>query len=208
MGSWKCDSDPSLSLQRSAPDSRPEGVNATMSAHDTTGPPTIVVDEHQRRRGPLTEGVLAEEDRLWTELHALVDSLPPDKVDRPGYFREGWSAKDLVAHIGTWLAEAAAVLERIRFDTYRREEIDIDAMNQTFFEAMQDVPFHDVRLQGSAARNQMLRAWGALERSSADADWWIRKAGPEHYAEHVPRLREWVIEVRDGRSRQERESPG
>ena len=31
---------------------------------------------------------LAEEDRLWTELHALVDSLPRDRVDEPGYFAE------------------------------------------------------------------------------------------------------------------------
>jgi hypothetical protein len=24
----------------------------------------------------------------------------------------------------------------------------------------------------------------------------VRKAGPEHYAEHLPRLREWVKELR------------
>ena len=52
------------------------------------------------------EALLANEDRLWAQLHALVDSLPEDKIDRPGYFEEGWSAKDLVAHVGTWLAEA------------------------------------------------------------------------------------------------------
>jgi hypothetical protein len=146
----------------------------------------------------LTETLLADEDRLWVELHALVDSLPTDKVDRPGYFEEGWSAKDLVAHIGTWLAEAAVVLERIRFGTYRREEIDIDAMNEVFFAAMHDVAFMDVRSQGSAARNLMRRAWGALDGPSEEADWWIRKAGPEHYAEHLPRLREWVTDIGGG----------
>ena len=29
-----------------------------------------------------------------------------------------------------------------------------------------------------------------------EATWWIRKAGAEHYAEHLPRLREWVAELR------------
>jgi hypothetical protein len=140
--------------------------------------------------------LLAEEDRLWTELHDLVDSMPPDKVEEPGYFDEGWSAKDLVAHIGSWLAEAGVVLEQIRSGTYRADEIDIDAMNARFYEAMHDVPFAVVRAQALAARNRMLRAWRSLPEGSPEADRWIRKSGPEHYAEHLPRLREWVKEVR------------
>src|SRR5207344_479588 len=95
------------------------------------------------------------EDRLWTELHGLVDALPPDLVGEPGYFVEGWSAKDLVAHIGSWLAEAGVVLERIRSGTFRPEEIDVDAMNAAFFDAMHDVAFADVRAQAVAARNRI-----------------------------------------------------
>jgi hypothetical protein len=139
--------------------------------------------------------LLAEEARLWRELHELVDSLAMETVELPGYFVEGWSAKDLVGHIGSWLAEAGVVLERIRFGTYRREEIDIDALNETFLGSLHDVPFGDVRAQGIAARSRMLQAWGSLESPSADATWWVRKAGPEHYAEHLPRLREWVAEL-------------
>jgi hypothetical protein len=140
--------------------------------------------------------LLAEEDRLWTELHDLVDSMPADKVEGPGYFAEGWSAKDLVAHLGSWLAEAGVVLEQVRFGTHRPEGIDIDAMNATFYDAMLDVPFPDVRAQAFAARNRMLRAWRSLPEGSPEADRWIRKSGPEHYEEHLPRLREWVQEVR------------
>ena len=103
--------------------------------------------------------LIAEEDRLWAELHRLVELLPEDEVAAPGYFAEGWSAKDLVAHIGSWLAEAGIVLERIRFGTYRPEEIDIDSMNRQFYEAMKDVPFETVRAQAVAARNRMLLAW-------------------------------------------------
>jgi hypothetical protein len=138
---------------------------------------------------------MTEEERLWTDLHALVDSLPQDKVGEPGYFAEGWTAKDLVAHIGSWLAEAGVVLERIRFGTYRPEEIDIDAANETFYDSMRDVAFSDVRAQATAARNRMLRAWRSLPEASPEADRWISKSGPEHYAEHLPRLREWVKEL-------------
>lgn len=139
--------------------------------------------------------LLQEEERLWTELHTLVDSLPRDKVDEPGYFAEGWSAKDLVGHIGSWLAQAGVVLERIRFGSYRPEEIDIDAMNRVFYVDMRDVAFTDVRAQGIAARNRMLRAWRSLPEASEEADRWIAKAGPDHYAEHLPRLRDWVAEL-------------
>ena len=141
------------------------------------------------------QGLMAEESRRWAELHQLVDSLPEGEVGTPGYFAEGWSAKDLLAHIGSWLAAAGANLERIRFGTYRPEEIDITAMNQMFYEAMKDVPFETVRTQASAARNRMLQAWSAVGNDDPEADRWIRKVGPEHYAEHLPRLRDWVADL-------------
>jgi Mycothiol maleylpyruvate isomerase N-terminal domain len=145
--------------------------------------------------GRSAEDLRSEEERLWGDLHSLVDSLPRDEVEQPGYFAEGWSAKDLVGHIGSWLAEAGVVLEQIRAGTHRPEEIDIDAMNRSFHENLRDVSFADVRAQGIAARNRMLRAWRSLPDASPEADRWIAKAGPEHYAEHLPRLQEWVAEL-------------
>jgi Mycothiol maleylpyruvate isomerase N-terminal domain len=138
--------------------------------------------------------LLAEEDRLWSAIHEQIDSLPADEIDAPGYFVEGWSAKDLVGHIGSWLAEAGVVLEQIRAGTYRPDEIDIDRMNQVFYESLHDVAFTDVRAQAFAARNRMLRAWRSLPQRSPEADRWISKAGPEHYGQHLPRLRDWVRE--------------
>jgi Mycothiol maleylpyruvate isomerase N-terminal domain len=135
------------------------------------------------------------EDRLWSRLNGLVGSLPPDEVTAPGYFEEGWSAKDLIGHIGSWLAEAGVVLERINAGTYRPEEIDIDAMNKEFYESMHDVAYPDVRAQTIAARNRMLRAWRSLPERSVEANRWIAKAGPDHYAEHLPRLEEWIREL-------------
>jgi len=69
-------------------------------------------------------------------------------------------------------------------------------MNAQFYGSMHDVAFHDVRAQAFTARNRMLRAWRSLPEGSPEADRWIRKSGPEHYAEHIPRLRDWVGEVR------------
>lgn len=139
---------------------------------------------------------MAAEDAGWNELHARMDSLTPEEAARPGYYPEGWSAKDLLAHIGSWLALASVVLERIREGTYRREEIDIDSMNGVFLESMKDVRLDIVRAQAAAARTRMLLEWGELPEVTPEAAFWIRKAGAEHYGEHLPRLREWVAELR------------
>ena len=145
---------------------------------------------------PATSELLAAEDVGWDELHALMDSLTIEEAEKPGYFSEGWSAKDLYAHIGSWLAEAGVFLIRIRMGTYQLEDLDIDAMNRTFLEIMRDVPIQTVRAQASAARSRMLLAWGELPELTPEATFWIRKAGAEHYAEHLPRLREWVTHLR------------
>ena len=143
---------------------------------------------------------MAEEDAGWGELHALIDSLTPEELERPGYYVEGWSVKDLLAHIGSWLAEAGIVLERIRAGTYRSEEIDVDRINKLSLEAMKEVPADLVKAQSSAARARMLQAWAALPETTPQAEYWIRKAGPEHDQEHLPRLHEWVAELRAHRS--------
>lgn len=142
--------------------------------------------------------LLDAEETGWTELHALIDQMTPDQAVRPGYYREGWSTKDLVAHVGAWLAEAGTMLERIAAGTYRHEEVDIDDMNRLSLDAMRDPPFPTVKAQAFAARTRMRHAVLDLGDPSPQANWWIAKAGPEHYAKHLPRLREWVAELRSG----------
>lgn len=88
------------------------------------------------------------------------------------------------------------MLERMLVGTYRREEIDIDEMNRLSLEAMRDLPFDLVNAQAWAARTRLLQAWDELWELTPDAVFWIQKSGAEHYQEHLPRLREWVAELR------------
>ena len=154
---------------------------------DTGGPITGMADQ---------TAVLAAEETGWSEIRSLIDQLTPEQVERPGYYEEGWSAKDLLGHIGAWLAEAGVLLERIAAGSYRREDIDVDDMNRLSLEAMRDIPFRTIKAQAAAARARMRGALLELREPSPDAAWWIAKAGPEHYAEHLPRLRAWVAELR------------
>jgi hypothetical protein len=138
---------------------------------------------------------LQQEEALWQRLHAVLLRLTPEMAEKPGYFEEGWTAKDAVAHIGTWMAFGAAMLRRIAAGTYRESEIDIDAENARFLAAMKDIPLETVHVQASAARAQLLAAWHELPKMSPAAEYWVRKAGPDHLNEHLPRLEEWVDEL-------------
>lgn len=140
---------------------------------------------------------LAEEDALWHEWLETVDAFGPDRSLEPGYFEEGWTAKDGLAHVGTWLAEAGAALEQIRSGSYVELQTDeLDALNARFLDAMRDVPLPVVRSQAIAARARMLHAWTELAEPSAIAERWIRKSGPDHYREHLPRMHAWLDELR------------
>jgi hypothetical protein len=138
-----------------------------------------------------------EEERVgWYAVVELVRELTPAECLIPGYYTDpDWTVRDVVAHLGTWLAEAAVQFQRISAGTYEGHEIDIEAMNAEFLAAMADQPWAVAWTQANAGRTRMLGEWYALTEPSEEAAWWIRKAGPEHYGEHLGRLREWVGEL-------------
>ncbi len=136
------------------------------------------------------------EERGWYELARLVRELAPEERLLPGYYLDPeWSVRDVVGHLGTWLAEGATQFERIWAGTYDGHEVDVDALNAAFLEAMRDQPWDVVWVQASAGRTMMLQAWVGLAEPSDEAAWWIRKSAIDHYAEHLDRLREWVDEL-------------
>lgn len=153
--------------------------------------PTLV--EPPTPRGHPYDAEIEAERAGWYELLELVASLDPDEIARPGYYRDpDWSVADLIAHLGMWLAEAGIQLERIHAGTYEPRDIDIDALNAEFRDAMTGQPWQVVLTQAQASRHRMLEVWYALPSRSDTAAWWVAKAGAEHYREHLGRLRTWV----------------
>lgn len=146
------------------------------------------------RHAPRFE-IQAEHDG-WYELVDLIRPLTLKERLEPGYYDDpSWSVRDVVGHIGTWLAEAQVQLERIGVGTYEGHAIDIDGLNAVFLEAMREQPWEVAWVQACAGRSMMLQAWYGLDRPSDEAAWWIRKSAAEHYAEHLGRLREWTADL-------------
>jgi hypothetical protein len=151
------------------------------------------------------ESLIAEielERARWTEIKALTEMLTPGERLAPGYFVDpDWSAKDLIAHLGMWLTEAKTQLINIAANSYEPHEFDADRRNAATLAALKDQPWDVVWMQANGARVWMLQAWFALREPDDSANRWVRKAGAEHYGEHLDRLRAWVAELIDLRTR-------
>jgi hypothetical protein len=136
----------------------------------------------------------------WYELVDLVRSLTAEECLEPGYYENpAWTVRDLVAHVGTWLAEAEVQFERMGAGTYEGHDLDVDALNAAFIAAMEGQPGDIAWVQANAGRTRMIGEWWLLERPTDEAAWWIRKSGCDHYQEHIERLRAWVTELLDRR---------
>jgi hypothetical protein len=139
---------------------------------------------------------IAAERRGWYALAELVRRVTPAECLEPGYYLDpSWTIRDVVAHLGTWLAQAEIQLVRMAAGTYEGHAIDIDALNAAMLQAMQGQPWEVAWVQANSARTKMLAEWYATDTPSDEAAWWVRKAAAEHYGEHLPRLAEWVEEL-------------
>lgn len=141
--------------------------------------------------------LVAEEDAGWRELHEALDRVPVERFDEPGVTPDGWSAKDVMFHVGAWCAYCCGVLERIRMGTYAPTDLGdqrVDVMNREWFEASRGLDADTVRVELHSARTRMLQAWGAFEEIPQVAWEWFEESGALHYAEHLRDLRAWLGE--------------
>jgi hypothetical protein len=136
---------------------------------------------------------LQAEKEGWEELEGLVESLSPEQAEISGYLPT-WSVKDFLAHLAGWLAEASLALEQIGVGSFT--DSDVNSRNDTFVDANRDQPLSVVLFELKATRRRLLHHLHGLTEIPPAAEASLRKAGPQHYAEHLPRLREWVAELR------------
>jgi hypothetical protein len=139
--------------------------------------------------------LVRRDDEGWAELHELVHQLSDEQLVRDGYY-DDWSVKDMLAHIASWYARTADVFEQMRMGTFRDEALDIEGLNRAWYETWRDQDIRIVRSELQAARSRTLEEWSRLQEITPQADEWFRETSYEHYEEHLPRLREWVAELR------------
>ena len=80
------------------------------------------------------EELLRAEAEGWEAFVALLDAVPPDRLEPPGLNAEGWAVRDVMWHVAFWCADAARALREIaegRFDRVSEpyEETEVNRIN-------------------------------------------------------------------------------
>jgi Mycothiol maleylpyruvate isomerase N-terminal domain len=144
----------------------------------------------------IREDLVRAEDEGWGEFWPLAASLSREQLVQDGYYPD-WSVKDLLAHVGSWQAEASSMLERIRMGTYEPWTAEEDPINREWWEIWREVDLDAVLAHLHSSRARMLEEWSWMpeDRLDREAVSWFEDSGPSHYREHLTRLREWASEL-------------
>jgi hypothetical protein len=150
------------------------------------------------------EDLLRQEAEAWGRIEGVVEFLSAAELVRPDYTVEGWSVKDMMAHVAAWSDYAARILGEIAAGTWDgrdefAEQGSVDRTNAQWFERDRDLDVDRVRSDWHESRTRMLEAFGALDEITPDADEWFEESGPMHYAAHMPDLERWVTQIRSER---------
>ena len=142
----------------------------------------------------LRDEILAVEEAAWHDLHDLTAKLADDQWTTAGV-NGIWSAKDLVAHLGCWSAEAARQLECIRAGAPSRGP-EADAFNKASYDACKDLTVHEAIALASSAHHRLqeeieLVAPVALSGKIVDM---LHECADRHYREHLAQLRRFIEE--------------
>lgn len=134
-------------------------------------------------------------------LDELVGSLDDARMVEPA-LEQGWSVKDVLAHISAWELACTRWLEAAaRDETPERPEVrDVDAFNAATFAANRDRELSDVRAESSASYGAIVAAIDATPEAELANDarfgwpgWQLASANTDdHYREHIAQIESWL----------------
>jgi hypothetical protein len=132
--------------------------------------------------------ILDDEERRWRELSARLQALAQDDWLRPGVV-EGWTAKDLLAHIAVWHASTTDRLESLRMTGTLPPYPEVDAFNLDQYTRNQDLTLHEVQAMSGAARHRFREEVDLLADDPGDLlTQVVNGNSTDHYEEHIPHL--------------------
>jgi DinB superfamily len=124
------------------------------------------------------------ESEAWQALERMIDAVPADRRES-SELDDGWSLKDVLAHIGYWWDDLADALDN---GTYADDPEDEDVINARVKAHADTLGWDRVRAEADQSRARMITAWEALPAVSDIARDSFETATLEHYQEHVGQI--------------------
>ena len=147
---------------------------------------------------PSPETIVDRIEQSYNQILRLYRSVPVTELMKPA-FLNGWSVKDLLAHLAAWEWRCVGLLSQAHDTNMPLQAApDVDALNEEIFQERQDWNWDDVDHDFREAHQALLAAILALpqerlrdpkvRQSIAEETW-------EHYEEHLPSLATWHGQV-------------
>lgn len=140
------------------------------------------------------ETIIENIEHSYAEIVRLYHSVPVTALETSA-LANGWSVKDLLAHIAAWEWRCASLLKASHTtDTPLKAEPDVNALNQEIYRERQAWDWEDVEYDFRAAHRAVLdairefppnRLAQDIVQQSIAAETW------KHYTEHLPDLQRW-----------------
>ena len=149
------------------------------------------------------QAFLAEIRATHEPIAAVVASLPDEAWADPCPDMDGWTRKDVLAHIGWWSDHSARVVTALTAGAvpYERDpEQDIDTQNRAILEEFRDLDSVQVRAYEAASFERLVAAIEATSDEdlfTADRFAWLDEKtlaaavawdSTKHYPAHLPHL--------------------
>jgi hypothetical protein len=152
------------------------------------------------------EALIKDLDGEYESLYGALMSL--SDADKVCPMLDGWSVKDILAHIAAWLREGARALEALaRGEQATPESLtddDVDARNDRFVEQWRGASVQEVQTELHLAKGAFARAMRALRQErfaeGEAARRIVCEEGIDHFMEHARQIWKWKEREKVGRA--------
>lgn len=148
------------------------------------------------------EAIIDKIESGFANVVRLYRSVPVTAVEETS-LPNGWSVKDVIAHLAAWEWRCASLLrESHKTNAPLKAEPDVEALNREIHQERQDWGWEEVEYDFRAAHRALLEAIRELPQERL-IDPFVQEAIAgetwEHYAEHLPELQHWHRQVTSNR---------
>ncbi len=133
-------------------------------------------------------------DQSYSQIVRLYCSVPIKALLEPS-LANGWSVKDLLAHIAVWEWRCVALLEQSHETNMPLQAVpDVEALNEEIFQEHKEQDWEDVDNGFREAHRTLLntiREFPSHRLNDPIVLQTIAEESWEHYQEHLPALKQW-----------------
>ncbi len=137
------------------------------------------------------EEMLGREDEAWRGFAETVSSIPADRRAVEGVV-PGWSAHDVVWHVGYWAGYAADVIERDRAGETDLEPAGSQLEDAEILATGRAMSWDEVVRRTEQSHDRVRAAFSSSPDPGDVAVRWFSEDTFDHYDEHAAEIRAFV----------------